>query len=477
MEDLLEYVVDDPLNLITPRQQALFPFVATEMLLDAPELQAIVTGSDKYLEKLFSFLRKEERNPTSAAYFSAVAQGLLARNATAVAQFLFVNNDYKRDLVRCADCRAVCDFLWKLLCCDPGLTHFPYVKISLIQSLCDSLTSEASDIAISNIGRVLQDLINARELKGWKVFIAVTLERAGEWCETLKQPQCEGLVCTLLRLLSSLLSQPDFATLSHLDISEVYTSLQRLSMPSPLPAPPLIPSILSTFPQLHTYLQASAPSGLRCSLIMDLMRGLIGWEFEVEEALISAGLIDAAVELFATQLWSSLIHMSFERLIQSICDTGFHHLQSYLINTAKLPWTLAQIASEPYVQPCKYKLRKGNLGHVIRIGNYLKECWGLRTHMSDLEDQPWWRNFVESFLEERNKLETGRLGDETARSPSPPPSATFTDQLTTALQAEQQHSTLEESLEDCEEDTAKQFRPVEYWKLPVERLQELADLE
>jgi hypothetical protein len=97
--------------------------------------------------------------------------------------------------------------------------------------------------------------------------------------------------------------------------------------------------------------------------------------------------------------------------------------------------------------------------------------------MSDLEDQPWWRNFTESFLEESNKLETGRLGEETARSPSPPPSATFTDQLTTALEAEQQHSTLEESLEDCEEDTAKQFRPVEYWKLPVERLQELADLE
>lgn len=469
LEDLLEYVVDEPLDYITPRQQALFPFIATEMLLEAPELQALVTESEQCLEKLFSCLKREELSPTSAAYFSAVAQGLLGRNAAAVAQFLFLSNDYKGNLVRCMDCRAVGDFLWKLICCEPGFSQFPYIKICLLQSLSDSLSSQISDIAVSNIGRILQDLLNSRDLKGWKVFVAVVIQTAGKWCETLKYTQNPVLISTLLRLLASLLSQPDIANLSQIDLSDVQLVLQRLALPCAVSASPFLPCLFSTFPQLCSYLKSPTTPGLHCSLILDLMCGLVGWDKDAEEMLVSEGLIDAAVSLFATQLWSSLVHKSFERLVQTIGDTGFLPLQSYLIRSAKLPWTLASIASDPYQESGKHKVRKGNLGHVSRIGNYLKDCWGLKAGLSEVEQFPWWRDFVQDFLEGQNRLETGRLGEGLERSPS----ALFSEQLTTALQ----QSSLAESLQDCEEDTAAQFHPVEYWKIPVEQLDDLEDLE
>jgi len=460
--------VDEPLDYISPRQQALFPFIATEMLLEAPELQAMVAGSQRYLEKLFSFLRQEDLSATSASYFSAVAQSLLGRNASAVVQFLFVSNDYKGDLVRGVESRAVCDFLWKLIYCEPGLSQFPYVKICILQSLSDALSLQISDIAVSNIGRLLQDLVNSRELKGWKVFVAVVIQTAGKWCEVLKLTQNPVLISTLLRLLSTLLSQPDFANLSQIDLSEVLLIMQRLSLSCPSPTSPLLPSLLSTLPQLLSYLQSPSTSGLHCSLILDLMCGLVGWDKDAEETLVSEGLIDAAVSLFATQLWSSLVHKSFERLVQTIGDTGFVPLQYYLINSAKLPWTLANIASDPYIESGKHKIRKGNLGHVARIGNYLRDCWGLRAGLSEVEQSSWWRAFLTDFLEGQNRLEAGRLGEGLERSPS----ALFSEQLTTALQL----SSLAASLQDCEEDTAAQFRPAEYWKIPVEQL-DLEDLD
>ena len=440
------------------------------MMLDAPEIQALVIGNPKCMEKLFEFVRREDGNETSAGYFSTVAQALLGRNSTAVTEFLFCTNDYRGDLVRAVKYRGVADFLWKLICSESSLIHYPYIKISLLQSLCDHLTSASPAISIFNTSRLLSDLLNYKDLKGWKVYAAAVMDRAGIWCETLKLTQTDTLICTFLRLLVSLLSPTTFASLCRLDLSEVYQSLSRLNMCPSQPAPSFHSALLSTLPWLTIYLHSSV-SSLLSSLVIDLITCLVPWE-QYEPKLISSGLLPAAVDLFAANLWSSIVHKSFQRLVETICDNGGSDTHHYLISTLQFPLTLTKIAANPYIiSTTGKKTRKGSLGYVGIIGNLLVSSERVKDEMQGVEQMQWWRDFVDSFLQRKNRLEEGKLGDgatECIASPSPvSPLTSFSAALTTALLC------LDTPDWDCDES----YRPVEYWKLPVETHDQLADLE
>lgn len=482
LSDLIEYVIDDPLPDLDPRSAASFPFLASEMLTDSGEVLDLFFREGIYLEQFFAFLRKPEVNPTSAGYFSQVAQSLLARNAAKVVEFLFLVYDYRRDFLRHIGCRPIAELLWKLIRCEPGLPHFTYDKLSLIEALCAFINDSASALQLSHTSQLLTDLMASRDLKGWRVYMALLMQDkvATLWCLGLR-PENPALCCTAAKLLAGVLMLPDYDALSKINYEEVDRAIRKqlgrpqkpvLEPVDTSPVPPLLRRLLPLLPSLVDELAAACyPGATLCQWRFSLFNLISALLFVPQAAthLIESAAVPTAVDLFQAQLWPTLFHNAFETFVHRIVEGGDLQLRKELIVRAGLPQVLAEIAQEPCVTTAnKCKTRKGYMGHVTRIGNYLLESDLLLVMMEELKSDPRWGTFVREFLTPQTRLESKKLGDAEAESDS---SEEFNDdtedlyhELATALTAQ-----LQSTLDQCSEFStdSSEFQPYTYWRLAV----------
>jgi len=490
LSDLIDYIIEDPDPTLDPRQAALFPCIAVEMMTDAPEVLDLFFSDATYLDQFFSYLQKASLDPTAAGYFSTVAQNLLSRNPVELVTYLFIRYSYGPDLGRHLGCRAVQDFLWKLLRCEPGLAQFSIEKLELLELLSEYISDEAAVGEILNSSSILLDLIsNGRDIKGWRVYIALLLQWkvAAPWCLAL----ISGLPLaarTAAQLMTALLSLPDFPQLAKINYEDVDRAIKKqLGRPytvsaAPVSAlPPLLANLLPLLPFLVSYLeQDSTDLQLRVSII-DLITAISGLSVpEATSSLVTSGAYSAVIALFEAQPWASFLHTAVEALVRKVLDGSNLTLKKDLLGTARLPETLAGLAACPYVVSANgSKQRRGQLGHVTRIANSLVCKDSLQDILQPLYCQHWWTEFLTHFLLPQTSLEGRKLGLDSGQEDSEEESELFQEVTNTRQERQpKEKDTVLFIPEATCLDTACDFQLLEacpllgfqtylYWRLPV----------
>lgn len=495
LSDLIDYIIEDSDPALDPNQAALFPYIAAEMMTDAPEVLDLVFSDAIYLDQLFSYLQRATLNPTAAGYFSTVAQNLLSRNPAELVTYLFVKYSYGPDLVRHVGCRAVQDFLWKLLRCEPGIAQFSIEKLELLELISEYVSADASPCEILNASAILLDLITSgREIKGWRVYIALLLQLkvANPWCFAL----ISGIPLAAraaAQITTALISLQDFEQLSKINYEEVDKAIKKQlgrpymapSAPTKTSIPPFLDNMLKLLPlSVATLEEETADPQLRVALV-DLITAISGLSApEAVTAIVTSGAYSAIVTLFEAQPWSSFLHNAVEMLVRKVLDGSNLTLKTELLLTAKLPETLASLAASPYLLSSNgSKQRKGQLGHVTRIANYLVCKDSLQEILQPLYGQRWWTEFLTQFLLPQTSLEGRRLGQESVKDESEDENTPQTEMLQelTNTNLDRQPKEKDNTLfipEAASIDTSSDFQLLDssplpdyqsyfYWHLPV----------
>lgn len=488
--ELIDYIIEDSDPSLDPRQAALFPSIAVEMMTDAPEVLDVFFSNCTYLSQFFSFLQKDSIDPTAAGYFSTVAQNLLSRNPVELVTYLFIEHSYGPDLVRHVGSRAVQEFLWKLLRCDPGLAQFSIEKLELLELLCECISDEATICELLNSSSILLELISSgRDIKGWRVYIALLLQWkvTASWCLSLIST-LPLAARTAAQLITALLSLPDFPQLAKINYEDVDRAIKKQlgkpytdSVPPVSVLPPLLANLLPLLPFLVNNLEEkSADLQLHVAIIhlITAISGLSG--SEVTSSLVTSGAYCAVLALFKAKPWASFLHTAVETLVRKVLEGPNVTLKKDLLVTARLPEILAKLAACPYIISSNgAKQRRGQLGHITRIANCLVCKDSLQDILQPLYSQHWWTSFLTQFLLPQTSLEGRKLGQDSGQQDSEEESELFQEVTNTRLdrQSKGKDTALFIPEVACL-DTSSDFQLLEscpslgfqsylYWRLPV----------
>lgn len=422
------------------------------------------------LGELFSALDTETLTDCARGYFAIAAQALLSHRPADLVDFLFSTHDYSRLLVAHLRCRAIAEFLGRVLSSEHGGSKFAIGKMDILDLVVDAMTASDCLSTIANCALVLREMIdNAQDLMGWKIYMAQLLQsHCIKALTDALMSKCSAKVVACADTITALLTLEDFDAAYSFPFKKVKRPSKQVSEAT-FDALELLAEKLEPLATVLGEHSDTHPNSLATAAIVRLLTALVNKSTpKLERCFVSHRILLRLCRLFAANSWSSLVHSEFTKTVTAVLSSSSPSLKYDLLVTAELPRCLYEIASSPYMAAGRTKVRKGNLGHVTLLGCALATTAAQQPLVCGCVEQcAQWRALLQ-IVEMRGAVEQRRLGEED------PPTAPDTP-----CSAPCPHPVpLSQSDVHCIPlANAEAFASYLFWKLPLEDCRQLGDLD
>ncbi|KAL9171218.1 hypothetical protein ABFS82_04G194800 [Erythranthe guttata] len=432
VEQLLQYIVEDPPEDADSKRTFKFPFIACEVFTcEIDVILKTLVEEEELMNLLFSFLEPNRHHSALlAGYFSKVVVCLMLRKTISLMNYVKVHQDVFKQLVDLIGVTSIMEVLVRLVGADDHL--YPN-SLDVMQWLADSNLLEmiVDKLNTSNTPEVHA---NAAE-----TLCAITRNVPSPLATKLSSPSFVSRIfghaledshskSALVHSLSVCISLLDPKRSIPSSVMYSFRS-QHMYEPAVHVNPETVGAMLPKLGELlmllnvssdeivlpTTYGELRPPLGTYRLKIVEFLAVLLKTGNEVsEKELIGSGTIQRVIDLFFEYPYNNALHHHVESVIYSCLDSKNSAIIDHLLSDCNLVGKILQSDRNPELSgelnlptlPSSGRRapRAGYFGHLTRISNKLIQS-GNSDIQKHLQENNEWNEFQTTVLHERGVLE------------------------------------------------------------------------
>ncbi|KAL0698649.1 hypothetical protein Bca4012_054771 [Brassica carinata] len=435
VEQLIRYIIEEPLDDVEKKRTFKFPFVACEIFTCEIEmiLKTLVEDEELML-LLFSFLEaKETHNSLLAGYFSKVVICLLVRKTIPFMQFIKDHQEILKQLVDLIGISSIMEVLKRLLGTDEHLysnysSAMQWVEdTDVLEMIVDKLGSSDSPEVHANAAEILCTV--ARYAPPGLATKLSSPSCTGRLLKhTLEDSRPKSVLVNSLSVCISLLDPKRFT----LGTYPIYG--RQLTHGSMVTNPETVEGMLGSLGDLLMLLNVSSSEGVLLTTygklqpplgkhrlkIVEFISVLLTVSSEAaEKEIIRLGVVKRVLDLFFEYPYNNFLHHHVENVILSCLESKNSQLLDHLLNECNLIGSVLEADKDPILTATdsdklqltvpaegRKPLRIGSIGHLTRISNKLLQLANSNVEIqSHLQENSEWVDWQTDVLSKRNTLE------------------------------------------------------------------------
>ncbi|TYI26400.1 hypothetical protein ES332_A05G111500v1 [Gossypium tomentosum] len=436
VEQLLQYIVEEPPEDADNKRSFKFPFIACEIFTcEIDVILRTLAEEEELMNLLFSFL--EPNRPHSAllaGYFSKVVVCLMLRKTVPLMNYVQqVHQDVFCQLVDLIGITSIMEVLVRLVAADDHVyPNFSDVMqwladSNLLEMIVDKLSPSCAPEVHANAAETLCAITrNVPSALATKLSSPSFVARI--FGHALEDSHSKSGLVNSLSVCISLLDPKRSAINSSL----MYSFRNQLMYEPPIPVNS--ETINAMLPQLGdllmllsvssdekilptTYGELRPPLGKHRLKIVEFIAVLLRTGNEAaQNELVNSGAIRRVLDLFFEYPYNNALHHHVESIILSCLESKNDAIVDYLLQECDLIGKFLQtdkhqILSSNSNQPTlvaagKRATRVGNIGHITRISNKLVQLGCSNSCIQAcLQENSEWNEWQAKVLQERNAVE------------------------------------------------------------------------
>eukprot|EP01017_Pseudomicrothorax_dubius_P025538 TRINITY_DN2769_c0_g1_i4.p1 TRINITY_DN2769_c0_g1~~TRINITY_DN2769_c0_g1_i4.p1 ORF type:complete len:533 (-),score=151.70 TRINITY_DN2769_c0_g1_i4:100-1698(-) len=353
-------------------------------------------------------------NNTLAGYFFKIITNFLNKRPTELMDFFMQSEKYTEQMVNHVKSRSISEILLKFLSTDTNPPYFEQ-KMRIVERLLSKFNEKADIEELANISFILSEMIGkSKESKANHylnsdflndVFETVVSENA-----TLVQYGA-NVILSLLNLVKD----------SVLDKGETQANLYKESL-FKRKMDEALPKFCEQLVREKSPTNLKATHGLTLAnfgneklRIIEIFKNLLTLEDnELNEKIADSNFFQILLFCMKQSDWNNILHNYVEQIFRIAIECGNDNLKKRIIEDVRLPeFIITTISSPDITLPSvgQRTIRKGYLGQVIRLANFLAKLTEKDQTISDLlTSNEAWIDFSNSRLIQINKRDNFDLG-------------------------------------------------------------------
>ncbi|KAL7084999.1 hypothetical protein ACP275_14G255900 [Erythranthe tilingii] len=434
VEQLLQYIVEEPPEDADSKRTFKFPFVACEIFTcEIDVILKTLVEEEELMNLLFSFLEfNHPHSPLLAGYFSKVVVTLMLRKTIPLMNYVKAHQDVLKQLVDLIGITSIMEVLVRLVGADDHLYSNSLDVMqwlagsNLLEMIVDKLNTSCPPEVHANAAETLCSITrNAPSPLATKLsspsFVARIFGHALEDSATKSALVHSLSVCISLLdpkrsvpspVMYSFRSQHVYESPIHVNPDTVGAMLPKLGELLMLLNVSSDEKILPT-----TYGELRPPLGKHRLKIVEFLAVLLKTGNEVaEKELVSSGTIRRVIDLFFEYAYNNALHHHVESIIYSCLQSENNSIVDHLLLDCNLVGKILQTETSPTLsgvlnQPTlaasgKKASRAGYFGHLTRISNKLVQLRNTDNRIEKrLQENNEWNEWQKTLLQERNMVE------------------------------------------------------------------------
>ncbi|PSR86592.1 Serine/threonine-protein phosphatase 6 regulatory subunit like [Actinidia chinensis var. chinensis] len=434
VEQLLRYIVEEPLEDADSKRIFKFPFIACEIFIcEIDVILKTLVEEEELMNLLFSFLLPNRpHSALLAGYFSKVVICLMVRKTVPLMNYVQAHQDVFGQLVDLIGITSIMEVLIRLVGTDDHI--YPnsldvmqwLVDSSLLEMIVDKLSPLSPPEVHANAAETLCAITrNSSSTLAVKLsspsFVARIFGHALEESKSKSGLVHSLSVCISLLdpkrsipspIIPSFRSQRMYESSTPVNAETVGAMLPKLGDLLMLLNVSSDEKILPT-----TYGELRPPLGKHRLKIVEFIVVLLKTGNEAaEKELISSGTIQRVLDLFFEYPFNNALHHHVESIVLSCLENKNNTIVDHIFRECNLIGKLLQTDKHPILssdlnQPTlpaaeKQTPRAGNLGHITRISNKLVQLGNSNNRIQAfLQENSEWNDWQTTVLQERNMVE------------------------------------------------------------------------
>jgi len=398
------------------------------------------------LEYLFSFVETDdELNPVLAGYVNKVVQALFKRNPRRMIEFMFEKEGLLMRLVQHIQEKSIAELIPMFICYEAFQTsEKPQSKLGIKNQVLDGIldallkpgNEKFGEEESINAGYTLNEIfpkhntiVDGKELLN-HISSSKNLQKLFTGIKNNTEVTKVTSICTVISgLLQFYL--PDPTELGPVDMGPGTGGDQEREK--------VIETLVENVETLQKILQGGSDEkdnnvetvfGTRVRIIgsarlkvIEIIQKMIALEeFDIAEKINELEILKIITDLFNESPWNNVLHTAYERLITVILDKSDPTLLKSLFEKAKFLDVIIEAGQNPNHELPKRgrKVRKGYMGHIIRMSNELIRYGNIEDNIDRyLKSNEQWSQFVNTTLRKQNEVNNTEIGGYNPRNFAP----------------------------------------------------------
>jgi len=398
------------------------------------------------LEYLFSFVETDdELNPVLSGYVNKVVLALFKRNPRRMIEFIYEKEGLLLRLVQHIQEKSIAELIPMFICYEAfQTTEKPQSKLGIKTQVLDGIIDALLKPGNEKFGE--EESINAGYTLSEILPKHNTIVDGKEILNHVSSSK------NLQKLFAGIKNTTEVTKVT--SICTVISGLMQFYLPDPTELGPVdmgpgaggdqdrekvIETLVENVETLQKILQGGDDEkdnnvetvfGTRVRIIgsarlkiIEIVQKMIALEeFDVSEKINELDILKIITELFNESPWNNVLHTAYERLITVILDKSDPTLLKSLFEKAKFLDVIIEAGQNPNHELPKRgrKVRKGYMGHIIRISNELIRYGNIEDNIDRyLKSNEQWSQFVNTTLRKQNEVNNTEIGGYNPRSFAP----------------------------------------------------------
>ncbi|KAJ8340092.1 hypothetical protein SKAU_G00347250 [Synaphobranchus kaupii] len=462
MDDLLNYVTQEPCDDMDEKIKYKYPNISCELLTsDVGQVNDRLGEDEGLLMKLYGFLQNEAPlNPLLASFFSKVLSILISRKPDQIVEFLRKRDDFVDLMIKHIGTSAIMDFLLRMLTCtEPQQLRQDVLnwlnEEKIIQRLVEMVQPSQDEVRHSNASQSLCEIIRLSRDQLFQMQsslepdpLLATLEKK----ETVEQllfnifdkEKSESAIVSVIQILLTLFETRRPAFEGHLD-----ADTPGMSHPSFSVSQGVLDAVIPRIKHFHqlllepptrcvlksTWGVLDPPVGNARLHVVRLVASLLQTNTQtINQELIQLNTLTVILDMYFKYIWNNFLHVQVEICTAMILaippsrsespQTGTDRdqepvwenlLVSHLFQKCHLIQRILDAWSSNEKEQAEGGRRRGYMGHLTRIANSVVHNTDkgpnstlIQQLISELQEdvREGWDSFICGPLAEINKKNT-----------------------------------------------------------------------
>lgn len=454
-----------------------------------------------YLDHLFRFLDSESLNLTSAGYFAKIVNNLLSKRTSELISYIYERKpEILQKMIQHIYSKSIAEFLAKMLTFESSVLVHPQNEVynekrsEVLKEIIKKLQPEFDIEEINNAAYLICEVFGKYNTMHCSHEILQNLleKPAIDYFFDILKSQKSTSACAVALILGNIFAYYILINTPKSQEQNLDDSTGENTSPTNTPQVlelsddiPLLAAFNENLDEIIKFIGNSSgepvtgqygsetiPFGsARLKALELIIIAMKANNSNIYKKLVEYQFLETLLRIFVKHNWNNMLHNQVEKILSHIIEGNCEELKTALYENAKLFDFIVDSSQDSEFSlsgPHARKVRKGYLGHLVRLSNKLVESSDPAV-LKHTEENEKWRAYTEGLLAETNKRDRVNFGGRDPRAATPEEDVrlelpSFMHKFARFLntnRTNQQNQNEEEKKEEDEEEEEEEIEEIE----------------
>jgi len=404
-----------------------------------------------YLDHLFSFLDSESLNLTSAGYFAKVVNNLLSKRTSELISYIYERKpEILQKMIQHIYSKSIAEFLAKVLTFESSVLVntqnevYNEKRSEVLKEIIKKLQPECDIEEINNTAYLICEVFGKyNTMHCSHEILQNLLEKPSiDYFFTILKTQKSTSACAVALILGNIFAYYILINTPKSQDQNLDDSTGENTSPTNAPQVfelsdeiPLLAAFIENLDEIVKFIGNSSgdpitgqygseaiPFGsARLKALELIIIAMKANNTKIYNQLVDCQFLETILNIFVKHNWNNMLHNQVEKILTHIIEGNSEELKVALYEKAKLFDFIVDSSQDsefPLSGPHGRKVRKGYLGHLVRLSNKLVESRDPAV-LKYTEENEKWKAYTEGLLAETNKRDRVNFGGRDPRAVTP----------------------------------------------------------